>query len=277
MSWYRHNYSEANGDGRALYRLPLTFENTSGGSGNATFSLLGIADLDEFWTNVQSDGYDIIITTAEGRTIIAPTAWDISGFNKTNRAGTIRIQALTMPAGMSLYWLYWGKNGTAATSQWVGSPSVASPKTVHLHRGDPLAVEASRRILGGIGSAQPRATTPRHALRKEADAALRIYWLLDNLKRTKLANAAGATEWDQPSVGTHEVVDVNDGDVGTMYTVTDGRFAVDGDGRVYYSMIVKAGTTGTSYTARATVTTADGEIQIYNASVIVKTALTPAS
>ena len=277
MSWYRHNYTETDGDGRALYRLPLTFENTSGGSGNAVFSLAGIADLDEFWDNVQSDGYDIIVTTAEGSTIIAPTAWDILSFNKTTRTGTIRIQGLTMPAGMSLYWLYWGKNGTAATSQWVSTPAPSSPKTVHLHRGDPLSVEPSRRILGGIGSAQPRATTPRHALRKEADAALRVYWLLDNLKRTKLANAAGSTEWDQPSVGTHEVVDVNDSDVATMYTVTEGRFAVDGDGRVYYSMIVKAGTTGTSYTARATVTTADGEIQIYNASVIVKTALTTAS
>ena len=143
MSQYRYSDGEA-----ALYRLPVTVEATAGGTVNLTVSLAGINDLDLFWSNVQTDGYDIRLVSSDGKTIIAPTAWDIQSFSKSSRTGTIRVQGLAVAAGMDLLWLVWGKPAGDASSAWVGSPTPSSPKTTYIHRADPLKVDPARVFTG---------------------------------------------------------------------------------------------------------------------------------
>lgn len=263
MSFYRYSDGE-----KPTFRLPLTLEATAGGTINWTFSLAGIADLDPFWDNVQSNGFDIRVTTADGRTLISPTEWDIQSFDKSARTGTIRAEGFSATAGMSLLWLYWGKPSADATSVWVGTPTPTSPKTVYLRREDPLKVDPAL-VITSASRTQSRATKPRTEFRKGAAEAVRIYFRLDGLRRSLFAESQGSDEWDTPSVGSHDVVDDQPADVPTMYTSTDSRFVADSEGQLYYSMIVKAGTSGSKYTARCLITTVDGSIIRYTCGVAV--------
>lgn len=264
MSWYRYS------DGYApLYRMPITLEATAGGSVNATISLTSAADIDLLWTGSQSDGYDIRVTMADGRTLIAPsTAWDITGWNRTNRTGTIRIQGLTVSAGMDLLWLYWGHPTGAATSVWGTVTSVTGAKTTYLHRVDPAKLDPAR-VFRGASRQQARATRPRTMLRKASNEVLRVYFLIDSLRRNRIAESMQSDDYDAPLYGAHDVVDGNGSDVPTMYTQTDGRWAVDSDGRLYYSILIKAGTDATRYTARCTLVTDQGETIRYHGGIAV--------
>lgn len=266
MSWYRYSDGEA-----PLYRLPLTLDG-NGASGNWTFSLAGIKDLDEFWNGVQSaNGYDIRVTEADGSTLIAPTAWDILSFNATTRTGTIRVQGYTSASGMCLLWLYWGKPSGDATSVWVGSPSPTSPRSCYLDRTDPGKLEASRVVRAGRTAG--RATKPLQEIRKEVNESVRVYFLFDGLKRGKLTISQGVDDFDGPTTGAHTVVDENGTDASTMYTSTEGRFAVDSEGALYYGGLIKAGTNATKYTARVLFATEEGETLQYTCGVVVRNTL----
>ncbi|MFZ9975326.1 MAG: hypothetical protein ACO3GM_00815 [Candidatus Limnocylindrus sp.] len=264
MSMYRYSDGE-----RPLYRLPVTLEATAGGTVDYTISLSALADLDELWNNVQTNGYDIRVLQSDGRT--AMSTWTISGFNATNRTGTIQVDSFAASAGMGLLWLVWGKPAGDAASTW-SSVTMSAPKTTYVHRVDPLKLDPAR-VFRGAARGASRANAPRTELRKGSAEVIRVYFRYDGLKRGVVTLSQSSDDLDAPLYGSHDVVDENLSDVATMYTATDGRFAVDSDGRLYYSMLVKAGTHatgGTKYTARCLLVTNEGETIRYNGGVIVQ-------
>jgi hypothetical protein len=241
VSWYAYSDGEA-----ALYRHPITVEHTSGGTKDIVITLANFADFDAFWNNVQTNGYDIRATGPDGRTLVT---FDIASFSKTNKTGNVRIDGYSAPSGGPfVLWLYWGKPAGDATSVW-GSPTIASAAVGILSRSDPMSAAHGLRVEEPP-RVRSRATAPRTEIRKGVDEALRVFFLVEGLKRTRNAVSNGSDDWDGPSYVTHDVVDGNGLDVSSMYDALSGRYSVDERGRLWYSFIVKAGTASTSYTAR---------------------------
>lgn len=263
MSRYRYSDGDP-----AIYRLPVTLEATAGGTINFTISLTNLADVDLLWTASQVNGYDIRVVQPDGRTLITPTAWDIQSWDQSARTGVIRVQGYAATAGMGLLWLVWGKEDGDATSTWVGTPVPSSPKTTYVHRADPSKLDPAR-VFTGENRSQAAATRPRGILRKNASEVLRIYFRIDALRRSRWAESLKDDDFDAPIVGSHDVVASNGSDESSMYTSTDGRFALDSAGKLYYSLLIKAGTTGNKYTARVTLTTNEGETIMYRGGVAV--------
>lgn len=131
-NWY------SNGATTWLRRYPVAVDGvtgTSSGTVDVTFAIP--AAWDDFWDNVTdtTTGYDIIVTGADGRTLLS---FDLSGFSYANRTCTVRIDGLALvgTGKMEMVWLYW----TSAQASNLGAVvTITSAITGYIELGSPPA------------------------------------------------------------------------------------------------------------------------------------------
>jgi hypothetical protein len=163
------------------YRIPLSVDNSAGGTGTYSFSLTIPRDLDHFWDYVQADGDDIILTDPDGFTTLTAanaTAVDIDdgsggAFSGSTRAGRIRVDKFTGGvAGSSCFmWLYYG-NSAATVSSDFGAWSTPTTVTCRAAR------QGGQRVTPRIAT-RPEdngATRPRTTIVKTSTGTQHLYW-----------------------------------------------------------------------------------------------------
>ncbi len=254
----RYKYSEGKA---ALHRLALTVDNTAGSVAAIDFSAnLGslIPDVDAFWENVQSDGYDVRLVDPDGRTLLA---FDRSSWSKANRTGVFRVDGYQAPAvAQLLVWLVWGHpDGTATDVS--STVTITASKTVYAFLADPTQADPAARVES-IQRTRARATVPTGELRKESTESLYVFHKAPLLRRSALTTWADSQEFDAPQSALHDVVDANGTNASTMFTAATGRWAT-GPGPDYepwYSFLLVGGSDSTSYSHRVAFTTELGEV-----------------
>lgn len=236
MSWYNASWK---------YRAPLAIDNTAGGAGSADATCALPADWDFFWSTInQTDGRDLRVCDSDGITLLT---YDLNGFNLANRALTVEIDNYTLVASATRQvWIYWGNSGAAAANS-VFAP--AAPKTAY------ALVAAPGARLVRVGPQRPGETKPRNVVTKASAEQVYLYFDFSPVLHRRV-------EQYSSDKGYEELADVTSVDVQTggasqaaMFDATTTRFLDGGIVR----MLVKAGTSGTDYTAICRCTTSYGQ------------------
>tara|TARA_R100001086_G_scaffold66904_1_gene31189 strand:+ start:10990 stop:11772 length:783 start_codon:yes stop_codon:yes gene_type:complete len=145
-SWYNSSFS---------YRWPVAVHVQASGSGshNKDVEIVIPAKWDAFWSNIQSNGYDIYCVDNDCNLLVQ----NRSGFNYANRTLTMRVQNLPVVASATsdrtyIIYIYWG-NPSAANSDTVFTPS--SPLSGQIFLGRPTNLIAADNNISRGGEAPP--------------------------------------------------------------------------------------------------------------------------
>jgi len=243
MSWY----SETAGTINFSHRWPVAVNNLSGTS-PINISIALPPDWDDFWDNVLASGADVRAIDADGETLLT---YDINAFNKTTRAGTLRIGSYTPPSSdaVCLVWIYWG-NATVLSG--AATPATSSQKAGTIYQGCPVGGRLIGAAQEGVG-----ATNPAQVVVKTSTETIQVWW---RLNRKRMARRCSPwvdkdvlEELDYVTVG----VDLATSDQTALYTESDTRFLEADNGDMLIRTTYKAGSNAQTYTAILTVGTTD--------------------
>lgn len=226
-----------------LYRLPISIDNTAGGSGAFDAAMPLPTDMDHFWTTVQSDGDDVRITQADG--VTAVTKYELASFNTTTRTCTLEIQDTAAGAGMLCYWLYWGDSSLSSGQ----TPFVpAGAKTAYIDLGVPVAGYAMR------APAQERleSTAALNEFAKTSDSTIFVWVDFGALLQRREYPHAGSPEFECLSRAS-----VTAG-AGLTATATATRFEGGAPGAAVTRVQLSGGTTANDYLVTVTAYTSTG-------------------
>ncbi len=227
------------------YRWPVAFYN-AGGSGGVDVSIVIPPEWDEFWGNVQSTGYDIRFTRADG---VTPIAWKRTSWTYASHTATLELDSVTaIGAGVTIVWMYWGAGATAADG--ATTPTISSAKTgvVSLHRPDPRRVFKYR-------TASPGAQRPPDTIAKTANEKILVWVDWSSVVNARVGQANSRSEYDE--VGS-VVVDVQAATASQASMFDQSETVVVGAARVLVGVWIQAGTSGTNYVVIPKITTAEG-------------------
>lgn len=236
MSWYNDSWK---------YRAPLAIDNTAGGAGAADITCVVPVDWDFFWDTVnQTDARDVRVCDSDGRTLLT---YDLDGFNLGNRALTVEIDNYTLVASATRQvWLYWGNSGAATA---VSAFAPAGAKSAYA-----LVNAAGARFIR-VGPQRPGETKPRNVVTKASAEQVYLWFDFSPVLHRR------ADQYNSDK-GFEELADVTSVDVqlaaasqAAMFDATATRFLEGGIVR----MLVKAGSSGTDYTAICRCTTSYGQ------------------
>jgi hypothetical protein len=115
--------------------MPVTINASSASSGTHDFEVEIPQDWDDFWDNIRSDGNDIALTDADGKSIL--NFQFKAGFNLPNRTLTLQAENINLGASnrMRIVQLYWNNPTQGSSLQTV--ISVSSVLTGHIYLGGP--------------------------------------------------------------------------------------------------------------------------------------------
>lgn len=235
MSWY---------DAAWKYRIPIAMDNTAGATANIDLSMSIPADFDAFWDNVQSDGDDIRITGADGRTL---ATYDVESFNATTKTGTLEVDNYACQAStMQQLWLYWGNSSaTNAESSVTPSSAVSGYICQETPTGFVVVVQPERQ----------GATQPRNRFQKGSNEQITIWFDFRGMLHQRQKPNEGSVLLEEIDYVSLVQVETGGAAQAAMVDATKTRF-VDG----FVGMLVKAGSSGTNYTAICRVVTTGGSI-----------------
>jgi hypothetical protein len=252
-TWYSSNYK---------YRLPISVDNSAGGTGTYSFSLTIPTDLDLFWSYVQSDGDDIILTGPDGFTPITAanaTAIDIDNgsggaFNGSSKLGRIRLDKYTAGTANSacFLWLYYGYSAATVNSDF---GAWSSPATVTAVVGREGGERVSPRIL--TRAEDDGATTPRTTIVKTSTGTQWVYWDFrqELNQRDEPYNGYLWYEGISSAVLSAEIATVNNTAV-----ITATNVLLLGKRGAVIRTVHPAGSSGSDYLIKLKVTTSIGRV-----------------
>jgi len=206
------------------------------------------AALTEFWDTIDASGYGIRVTKADGVTAIS-YAW--SGFNKTNKTGTLQLDGAPTPITADkcvMYWVYYDIDSPTDGSSAV---TIASPIDAYVDMGRPDPARTFKVIPQPNG-----ATTPLGRFGKSTDDSFLIWFDFGDIIQSADQPYNNRPQWEETAVAECEVLDSDGNAVASMTTAADMRWLSVREGqkdRMYLRMRVKAGTDLNEYTVRTEV------------------------
>lgn len=246
MSWYSENYR---------FRRALSVDATGKGASPIDATITLPTDDDLFWDTIQSTGYDIRVTDADGITL---EVFERASYTYASRAATIEIDNMAIDVSKhNLVWLYFGYSSATDGSTGV-VPSAAATAYIAQETPDPAYT-----IL--CGPERPGATIPQTKIQKLLSAYLFLYWDLTDALQYRDANYEGSPLYEEIQSYTFAV---NLAQSGQAAMIDDTLCRVlEQNGRRYIRTLVKAGTGGSNYQAMLTVYTTLGRRLQYVALV----------
>lgn len=227
MAWYRE------GSTIPTFRRSISLDSTSGAAAaDATFTLP--PTLAEFWEQIDNSGYELRVTNADGATKLT---YQLNGFNKTNRAGSIEIDNIAAgTAGVRQLFLYYGMSGAV---NGAGSFVFSASKPAQVYMGAPLAVPTPIRWV----PQRPSDTVPRESRTKAADEVIWLTFDFGDALQELLGSGDNQTQFEEIADVTYAVTEAGVTQAG-MVSASSVRII---DGR-YVQVQVNGGTDGTDYT-----------------------------
>ena len=210
---------------------------------------ISIDDTWRGWADIQADGDDIRIAAADGRTGLS---YKWAAFDYANKAGTIQISALQLPAPncMAMVWLYWG---SAAAASAAASFSVNA---------ETLRTGRMETICGGRGigthtpmAQRPKASKPRATFTKSSAETIFVNWDLRGWLIPRCNTYQGSLRGEEIEFVRLAVLSSNV-DQTALYNETKTRFFDPGIIRFEFT----GGTSGTTYTISPTIGLTSGRV-----------------
>lgn len=222
-------------------RTALTLDSAGA---TADFDVTIPPEWDDFWTTIDSSANNLRVVWYDGKTVLNYAVDNGSGssFDKTNRLGRIRLDGVAVPAtaGMVLIYLYWAP--TSNQSSGAVAVTMTSVRNGYIELGRPGQDRFEHR---------PQSTTltrPHDIIHKTAGEQRHLWIRYDRVLAKRPTPGNGSPQHEEPLYVTQTVEDSGGSDQATMYTLTDARW-VWWRGTLWLRATVKAGTTGTNYTA----------------------------
>jgi len=256
MSWYDEAWK---------YRSAIGIVNDGLGGGTDDVTIAVAVDWDHFWDNIQSDGDDIRITSADGITL---ETYQLIGFDFANKVLTIECDAVAMAgsAATELIWLYYGNSAAVAAS---GTFTAANALTGHIWLGTPPEGNRVR-----LRRERPEATQPETEFAKTTAEELWLWILVPLMQRVEANEGQQAFE-EVARVANTNLVKTGGSDVtSTLADATATKFVEDGEGFWVGISLQDAGADGTDYSIEPRITTqignVDGQRRILNPRILMK-------
>ena len=238
MSYYKEGAQEFG------KRASISVDNVGGAAGAIDITATIPAEWDDFWDVVDASGNELRVCGNTGTTKLT---YALSGFNKTNRTGTIQVKSYNAPAGgMLQIFLYWAAPGAAAGSAVV---ALAAPKTGYIETCGPANGNIVR-----AGQPRPNDDRPPKQIAKGTDESRYLWFDIRNILAARLTPGNGKLLCDEISYASYTVTLAGVAQAG-MIDATKTRF-YDG----FVKVLLKAGTTGVDYTVVPLLTTTEGEV-----------------
>lgn len=210
------------------------------------------SDWDDFWDEIDANGYGVRVTLADGRTAVPYAVDNGSGgaFDRSGRLGRVRIDGATFrsTAGLcSLLWLYYGietpTSGAAAVT--MGSPLTGRIEQAQPHR--PILAQPLR----------PGLATPRDAVAKTPTEETVVWVDVTGLLERRRTDTAGLDHLEEPWAALPAGYD----DTGTTAAIVEATrhrwVELDSERgrRIYLRVGLTGGTDGEVYTVRVPIST----------------------
>lgn len=232
MSWLRTS------DGyKPTYRTSITIDTTASAAA-ADAQILIPDSYSHFWETIDSSGYELRVTAADGVTILD---YQLASFNKTNRAGYIQIDNFApAEATVNQVWLYYGMSGAPDKSKaFVYSAS----KTGYIYLGAPGPATPAI-------PERPGDTVPRDIVSKSSSEARWFWFDFGPRLQRRSTPGDGYDHWEEIYSVSYDV-QTGGASVPAMITATSPKII---SGR-FVQVLVSAGSNGTDYTIIVTVKT----------------------
>ncbi len=233
MGWFNEAYS---------FRAPITIDNT--GIALVESLLIVPPNWDHFWENVLASGLDIVITAADGETVL-----DFSRaltFDVPTRVGPFTIENYVTPAitGKVLAWIYYGNPDEVTSRSVVSSISVFMASAIYLGQPTAPKVQPSRRRRNQLGG----------LVEKTVAETVLVWWELDSLLERRRRAHEGSLRYEE--VFTAEMAVFQDGEErANMKIEADMRFATDEQGRTWLGAPVTQGIDRQAFSLSVTIGT----------------------
>lgn len=223
------------------YRIPVAVDDEAGTPGATDVTITIPPDFDLFWNNVRSAGEDIRLVAANGETAVATWEFD-PAFSTSTRTCTIVADAATSgSSGVSILWVYW-KRDTVATA----AGSFVAGAT---HSGITIVSSYASDVVFSWSREAPNVNAARPAFQKTADERVVVAIAYRGILAKRVAPYGGGNEDEEPATIDYAVYDDTSAQAAMVET---GSTRID---EQFIYLIVKAGTNGTTYTLRVTMTT----------------------
>ena len=229
----------------------ISVDNTAAG-GAQDVDITIPRDFDDFWENIDVNGLELRIVSANSQDLAAYSVDNGSGgaFDRANRLGRIRVDAFAFGAtpGMWVLWLYYRSQtaqGTAAVAT-----VIASPVTGYIELGRPNMRQYP------YAPPRPGFSRPNSISSKTSGENVDV-WLdvTDALEFRSVKGNAGIFH-EEPSLAIVNVYNSSQVDQPLMYDKTATRFLfVQSIGRTFVKVAIQGGTDGVSYTVVPTIYT----------------------
>ena len=210
------------------------------------------ATLEAFWDNVDSSGYQIRVTSADGVTLLE---WGRTGtFSKTNRTGGLKILGASgsptwqAQVATNILWLYVGN--ASIVSDAASATATSSPLTGY------LSSQAPRSVIPVIPEPAGR-TAPVNEVSIKTTEALQVWFDLSDRLGKLREPTAGSDEFEELSLVNLSGLD--DGGAATVWAPTKTKVVYDGGLYIRCTLDASGLTSGDVVTALATFTTTSPE------------------
>ena len=232
-SWYSSNYS---------YRVPIVVDGSGAASGTMDAAVTIPPTFARFWATVQSTGYDVRFTAADG---ITELAYNRASWTYASKAGVFNVDAITHPVTntMTVIWMYWGY---ASATDGSTSPTISGALTgyISLLRG-PLAP------LLGFGPVPVGSATPRIEVQQRTTEERRLWFGPLPLAQRDYPYEGSLALEGPVSLATSQ-------EVGYANFTTAALRLVEVNGRLYVHAETGSGVDGNNWRLGVRVTTTEG-------------------
>jgi hypothetical protein len=229
-------------------RFPIAVHNSSS-TANKDVQVVIPPELEAFWEAIDSSGFQIRVTSADGVTALQYDWASSPAFNKTSRVGTLEIYGgsgtptwSAVGSAVSVLWVYVGDSDAGDGSS---SVTISTPLTGYVTAAAPRAVIVA-------GSPPPgRATPPDRRSQRTTDKRGIWFGLDRNVLRTLRQPYNNHPQWEEV---TRVTVTASTNGTGTLTPDLDAVRFVEDNG-FYVQSVVSGGADANDYTLLTQITT----------------------
>lgn len=238
MSWYNSDFKR---------RLPLVIDTSTTAKGTIEFSFVVPEDYDDFWNNVRTDGFDVVLADKNGEAF----TFQRFTWNATTRSSLFRVAGFSMTEGnvMHVIYIYW--DNPDQSTDLSSSVTTTTPKTTFAYLGAPFGNVVNFQTRSGLS------TVPTTIFQKDPDEKIDIWFPISQLLAPRALPYNERLDFKGLDYIDVNVLDSLDANQTAMYALGETRI-ISG----WVRARIQAGSDNTDYVVRIKVFTSDNEVFI---------------
>jgi len=241
MTWFDKNFKR---------RMPVMINTSLTGSGSVQAQLFIPLTWDDFWDNVRTDGFDVVITDENA----APLAFQrestgVNAWNKTNRIGLFRFNYGAVKAANVMHIAYIYYDHASQSSDLSSTVGVSSPLSASVYLGAPF------KNIVNLDSNQGLTTTPTTIIQKDPDDIMDIWFPISQILAPRSLPYNERLDFKSVNYINVNVLNSAGANQAGLYALQETRIIAG-----WISVRVQTGTKDVDYVVRLNVYTNDLEV-----------------